>query len=181
MKVPVIVGLFVMLASGQIVFGEDKSDDQNFVFLHKPPSILPDFSKWEKTWGEFVEEVSPSVPLHYQYEFFVNPSRGATYEIVCFRIITGGKSIEVKPVDDSDSDLDVPPGKIDEFLVWNCFGEKPRVFHIRKKRSAKWLWIKFTYGWEEYESGTVTYKQSVGKVIYLFNVHRHLLNLRDSK
>lgn len=97
---------------------------------------------WERVTGE-IETSAERV----NYEFYVNPARGAIYETVRYL---------VAPLPAAGQ----PPT---EKLIWNArpgMGEKPHCFVLELRR------------WRTLETGTPEYGAEMGTAIHVFGPHR---------
>jgi hypothetical protein len=118
-------------------------------FTSRVPDGLPDFRNWERIVGD-LEFASPRIAV--QYEFFVNPERPATYEVVRYRVIQ----------------IDAPEDRryrSTEKLQWDRDGRDVRRFECAAERSG-------ACGWRELEKGSNDYLVQVPVVMWLYGLHR---------
>jgi len=117
-------------------------------FTSRVPPELPAFQGWERITGD-IEVESPRLAI--QYEFFVNPKRQASYEVVRYRIVQ----------------LDAPadrPYATTEKLQWDRDGRDVRRFECVAKSSG--------CAWREMEKGSSDYLREVPVILWIYGLHR---------
>ncbi len=126
-------------------------------FSPQVPPALPAFRGWERISGD-IEVESPRLAI--QYEFFVNPERPASYEVVRYRIVQ----------------LDAPEGRryaTSEKLQWDRDGLDVRRFECVAEASG--------CAWREMEKGGKDYLLEVPVVIWLYGLHRKAVFERERR
>lgn len=128
-------------------------------FTRELPIGIPSVAGWEKINGE-AELKDPHTIV--RYEFYVNPARYATYELVRYRIT---RSLPGEPASDSEGS---------ERLQWDIDGRQIRRFECTRAPAPG-----APCGWREVERGTSEYDHESWEILWLYELHRRLLRERD--
>lgn len=142
-----------------------------FIVLFHPSQGVPEFTKvlpvglpslkgWERIVGEAHFD-DPHVSVW--YEFFVSPERRAIYEVIRYRI----RHEAVHRHDD-----DYPPT---ERLQWHLAGTKILRRFECQERSVSTAACQ----WRELPQGGAEYQRETGVILWLYGLHRRLLEERD--
>jgi hypothetical protein len=129
-------------------------------FTRRLPSGVPSPVGWERIAGE-AHLGNP--PLSVWYEFYVNPERPALYQIVRYRIESA------KPDDDY---------RAFERLQWHLSGTKTlRRFECRETRA--YLDEATPCEWRELLPESAEYRRETAVILWLYGLHRSLLEVRE--
>ena len=121
------------------------------------PADLPNLDGWEKN----VARTDLDHPRRIvEYEFFVRPGRGATYEVIRYRI----------RYPDALRSAD-PAYSPNEKLQWDLNGRELRRFELVPGASGA--------RWEELSAGSERFARETGVILGLLSLHRKLLGLDD--
>lgn len=128
-------------------------------FSYSLPAGVPSLAGWEKN-EERAELDGPSRIVEYQ--LFVRPERGATYEVIRYRITFADPDESVR--------LGYAPN---ERLQWDLNGRTLRRFElVPTAQGARW---------EELSSGSQRYTRETGVILGLMGLHRELLFSRAAR
>ena len=128
-------------------------------FSYTLPADIPSLEGWEKSEAR-AELDGPSRVVEYQ--LFVRPGRGATYEVIRYRITY------------ADPDESVRAGYApNERLQWDLNGRTLRRFELVPTAQGA--------HWEELSRGSQRYSRETGVILGLMGLHRELLFLRDAR
>lgn len=126
-------------------------------FSHTPPADLPSLEGWESSEAR-AQVFNPSRTVEYQ--LFVRPGRGATYEVIRYRI-TYADARESKEQGETPN----------ERLQWDLDGRTLRRFElVPTPRGPRW---------EELVAGSARYARETGVILALMGLHRKLLRLDE--
>lgn len=124
-------------------------------FSYTLPAGVPSLQGWEKSEAR-AELDGPSRIVEYQ--LFVRPGRGATYEVIRYRIAYADPR-------ESERLGDTP----NERLQWDLNGRTLRRFElIPTAQGARW---------EELAAGSQRYTRETGVILALMGLHRKLLRI----
>jgi hypothetical protein len=122
------------------------------------PMGIPSVEGWERITGD-LEFESPRVAV--QYEFYVNPERPATYEVVRYRVTDLGP---------------VPKGQsryaTTEKLQWERDGRDVRRFECVPSAA------RGSCSWQEMEKGSADYVREVPVLLWLYGAHNKIVQDR---
>ena len=116
-------------------------------FTRRVPDPVPSFQGWERIAGD-VEIETPRISI--QYEFFVNPERPATYEVVRYRVI------ERDPAENRRYPTT-------EKLQWDRNGRDVRRFECVAAGDG--------CTWRELEKGSKEYLLEVPVILWIYGLH----------
>jgi hypothetical protein len=123
------------------------------LFTRRVPAELPAFQGWERIKGD-IEIESPRVAI--QYEFFVNPLRPASYEVVRYRVVQL----------DAAEALRYPAS---EKLQWDRDGRDVRRFEcVAEPRGG--------CAWREMDKAGKDYRLEVPVVLWLYGLHHRAIH-----
>ena len=121
-------------------------------FSRDVPVAIPSVQGWERITGD-LEFKKPRVAV--QYEFYVNPARPASYEVVRYRVTDLGA---------------VPKGKAryptTEKLQWDRDGRDVRRFECVPRTAGG-----AGCAWREMEKGSADYLREVPVLLWLYDAH----------
>jgi hypothetical protein len=126
-------------------------------FSHPLPAAVPSLEGWESSEAR-AELDHPSRVVEYQ--LFVRPGRGATYEIIRYRISYADPR-------DGERYGETP----NERLQWDLDGHRLRRFEL--------LPTPLGARWEELHAGSARFARETGAVLALMGLHRKLLRLDE--
>lgn len=126
-------------------------------FTRTLPEEMPSLEGWEKITGE-AELDNPRMAVH--YEFYVNPGHRALYEVVRYRIELEGSV--------AGEDGYQPT----ERLQWQAGEKILRRFECQEGAEGP-------CHWREIEVGSLEYDRETGVILWLYGLHRRLLQERD--
>jgi hypothetical protein len=128
-------------------------------FSKDVPAAIPSVEGWERITGDLEFDV-PRVAV--QYEFYVNPERPATYELVRYCVTDLGP---------------VPKGRTryatTEKMQWDRDGRDVRRFECVQREAGG-----AGCAWHEMEKGGADYLREVPVLLWLYGAHHELTQRR---
>lgn len=120
-------------------------------FASNVPAGVPSGAGWERISGD-LEFQDPRVAV--QYEFYVNPARPGTYEVVRYRVTDLGPRRK-----------DRRPHPSSEMLQWDRDGRDLRRFECVEPLAES------ACAWQELAKGGDDYLREVGVLLWLYDAH----------
>jgi hypothetical protein len=128
-------------------------------FSYTLPADVPSLAGWEKSEAR-TELDRPKCVVEYQ--LFVRPERGATYEVIRYRITYADPAEGLRLGISSN-----------ERLQWDLNGHTLRRFELMPTAQGG--------HWEELSRGSHRYSRETGVILGLLGLHRELLFSRDAR